>query len=571
MRVINIYILLFLLLVIACEKDAKVSSKYYPFIMTKEVTDIDTSGATFEAEILKYGQDQIIDFGFKWDDGNTENQNNLINITSTENFKLRINTDLVDGKTYTVRAYVKTTNYTVLGNEVTFTSLGSMLPEINDFSPKEGFDGTKVMLVGKYYSQISFNNKVFVNNKQAKVIYSSSDTIVFITPSMAYFGNAEISVQVGSSKPVTADINFKILGPEIKSVSSLSGHSGEYVLINGENFIQSGIGIKVYFDSDSAEILQYSATQLEIIVPPSTNNLLSDKSATIKVVNGMKTVYYKDLFTIEKSWDSKQTPPFETKCQAFTFDQKVYIITADYSKKIYEYDPISNQWYVEPSPPFPGSKYEGGLYIEIDGKLYCFGGYNYLSQPISELSVYDLNSKTWTKKNDLPFKFVNGIYFNLNNQIIVVTSDNQVWRCDLKNEQYSRLNDFPVSFKWTFASTFVGNDTVFVVTLGHNFIYNSQNDTWIEKSTNNFHDGYYMDQNFGFSLNSTGYVVDYTGDLYKYDILKDRWILTSRYAGCRGSAMLEKTICTIGDKAYIIAANWSNWSECVPSMFSYNE
>ncbi|MCX6233345.1 MAG: IPT/TIG domain-containing protein [Bacteroidetes bacterium] len=552
-----------------CKKDAEIQPKQYPYVITKSVTDIDSSGATFEAEILDYGQEEITDFGFIWSDTKTNYQYSLFNKGSLDNFKVRISADLEQGITYSCRAYIKTIRNLVLGNKVIFLSLGSESIMIGDFNPKEGFDGTLIKLTGKYFSQISANNKVFVNHIPAEVIFSTGDSIAFITPPMGYVGEADISIQVGS-KDVTSNIKFKILGPQIDSISLLSGNSGESVTIEGKNLIQNGANIAVYFDSNSAEIVSYSETQLEIIVPPPTNSLLSDISVTIKLVNGLKTTSYKDRFLIEKSWESKQATPFDWSWayKAFTFNEKGYILELN-TKELYEYSPISNQWNSVPSSLFPGDRNEGSLYIITAEQLFKVSGYDYTGQSLSELWVFDFNDKSWNKKNDIPFKFYNAIFFNLNNQLYIVTDEGQVWKCNLENGQYIRLNDFPDNFKYAFASSFVSNGKAFVVTYGLTWQYNEQNDSWIEKSTNPFSKQNYCVHAIGFALNNTGYVLHSGEKLYKYDIINNKWILTSMYPGPSGYDSY-KTIFIIGDKAYI-AATSSSYIGCAPLMYSYQE
>jgi hypothetical protein len=284
MKYISVSLLLVLLSsLIGCREDATIQTKDYPYVITKSVMNIDSSGATLEADILDLGKEKITDFGFNL---NETFQYSLWNKGSLDDFKLRISTDLQNGITYRCRAYVQTNKNLVLGNEVIFVGLGSKSPIIEDFNPKEGFDGTKVTLTGKYFSQ-SANIKVFINKLQAEILYSSIDSIIFIMPSTDFVGDASISVKIGSQKRIF-NLNFRILGPEISSVSPLSGHPGDSVTINGKNFVIPGESISVFFGPYEAPIVSTSDIQLKVKVPDI--NLSLDKSVFIKLMSGSKTI-----------------------------------------------------------------------------------------------------------------------------------------------------------------------------------------------------------------------------------------------------------------------------------------
>lgn len=570
MKRYTIYIYLLLLFsIIGCRKDATIQPKQYPYFITQDVAEINTSGVTFEAVISDYGQEKITDFGFIWSDGKTNYQYSLQNSGTLENFKTRISTDLENGLSYTCRAYVQTIKKLVLGNKVNFVSHGSELPLIQDFNPKEGFDGTLIKIKAKYLSQYSVNNKVFINNLPAQVISTNGDSIVVQVPSSVFVGDATISLKVGSQES-TSNTKFKILGPEIESVSSLSGHSGDYITIKGKNLIQNGNNINVYFGSFLAEKISYSATQIELIVPISTNSLLWDQSLSIKLANGLKTTSFKSTFSLLKSWENRCPTPFNWsyKYKAITYNEKGYILELNI-KKLYEYSPTTDQWTSISSSLFPADRNEGSLYIVSGDKMYKVGGFDYMYNHIKDLWAFDFINNTWNKKSNTPFDFSYATFFNLDNQFYIVTDKGQFWKCNFESEQYTRLNDFPIANNNNFLSTFTADGKAFVVCYGHTFQYNETTDSWIEKSTNPFSKEQYFEHAIGFSLNGTGYVLHSGMKLYKYDIKNDRWALTSYYPGSRSDNSYKVTF-IIGRKAYV-AATSGNYSGNSPLMYSYQE
>jgi N-acetylneuraminic acid mutarotase len=304
------------------------------------------------------------------------------------------------------------------------------------------------------------------------------------------------------------------------------------------------------------------------VVPSIPTSLLADISASIKLTNGLKTVIYKDRFLIKKSWERKTATPFDWSWfyKAFVYNDKGYILELN-TNEFYEYNPLTDQWNPFTSELFPGTRYNGSMYTLTGEKLFKVGGHDMGGQKFSDLWVFDFNAKTWNKKNDIPFKFLDAVSINLNSQSYVITDDGQVWKCDFINEQYTRLNDSPFNFKYGFASYFNCDGKDFVVIYGQTWQYNIQSDSWTNISVNPFTKPSYSQQSIGFSFKGTGYVLQAGQDLYKYDTNTNTWVKTSQYPGSSGNNSY-KTVFVIGTKAYF-AATSSNYVGGAPLMYAY--
>ncbi len=566
---------IFVILIITCFisgcKDAEMKTFNFPFLVTKPVSEIDANGATFTATVIVSGKDTITEYGFIWSDGLTNFKTSVINNSVLKEFKIRIKSDLVLNQTYSCKAYIITTKHLVYGNTVTFESLGSLLPQILDFSPKEGFDGDTVRLRGNYFSSLKENNKVFVNNVQADIISSNDSSINFIMPKQSFSGLADIAVEVNSTR-IIAPSKYNILGPIIELISPMFAHSGSTISIKGKNLIQNGSNVDVYFGTFKAEVRNRSYTQLDVIVPIPYNylaeDLLTDKSLPVTLTNGLKKVSFSSNFNITKLWEQKSATPFSWsyKYQAVSYNGKGYILELN-DKLVYEYDPLTNIWNKYSTKEFPAERNDGSTYLTWGNNMYKIGGYDYTSKSIYDVWAFNLTTKTWTKRNNIPFALNNGSYFTLNNKLYIVTGQGQVWKCDLENQLYTRLNDFPGNFY--FSSSFVANGTAYIVVYGHTWRYNESSDTWNDIATNPFFKEHYDVDAIGFALNNTGYVLHSGEYLYKYDITYNCWTQVSNYPGKRADNSYKTTF-IIGDKAYI-AATSGNYSGNSPLMYSYYE
>lgn len=549
-------------------KDAEIQQKEYPLIITKEVSEINSEGVTLEAEIVVAGKDTITDYGFIISDGKSTRKFSVFN---SNRFKVRLSTDLRSNVEYECRAYITTRSKIVFGNIVRFLSLGSTPPLIYDMNPQSGFDGDTVRISGKYFSSFPENNRIYVNDKIAKIILSTDSTITFVIPSQSFTGAAEITLEVNTLK-VNSTRKFTILGPQISSVSSLIGTSGKIITINGTNLIRNGSNIAISFGQYNAEILNSTNTWIDVVVPIPSFNLLADNYAIIKLTNGSKTTTYPAAFKIKKSWVRKSPPlkyDWPTKYQeGFSYNGKGYMHDVNHGN-IYEYDPQTDSWSQFGTSAFPSVIYDKSLYIQYNNQVFRVGGIDYLSASLKSLWSYDMVANRWKLKSNLPFSFSSAGYFILENQIYILTYEGQLWLCDFELEQYTRLNDFPEKIVNFFVSTFIANGNAYTVQYGKTWLYDKQSDKWIPKTANPFSKGYYSTYAKCFSFNNTGYVLNEGTDLYQYDYVNDKWILKSKYPG-EWASNSEKSIFVLGNEAYFAAIS-SNYTGGAPLMFLYQD
>ena len=564
-----IWILLFA--VICGCRDAVIQPKEYTYLVTNEVTDISASGVTFSAKIIRGTVDDVIvDCGFKWGNGDDEF---IFSFTDSKNmpdhFSVRITSDLAENKKYLCKAYVITKRHTIYGNPVLFTALGSESPVIHDFYPKSGFDNDIITMKGNFFSFNAKNNIVKIDNMQAEVLSSTNDSLTFRIPSSGFIGEASISLAIGSKK-ATATSKLNILGHEIESVSSNFGHSGNLLTINGKHFLKNG-GLTVSFDTYSADIQSSSDNQIIVMIPIPTFSLMNDFSSSITVTSGKKTKTYKGLFTIKRSWIRKTPTPFDSFIyiyQAFTYNGKGYILNMN-NKILYEYSLENDQWRSISNSLFVDERSYQSIYIVSKGKLYKIGGTTYMGELISDVWSYNFAENIWTKKNDIPFKFSESTFFSQDDCWYIITDNGQVWKCDLENEEYIRLNDFPIVFSYSTVSAFMADGKNYIATYGQTWLYDEATDNWIEKSSNHFSRGYATREMIGFSYQNTGYILDKGQNLYRYDYLNDKWNYVSIYPEIRGDNSYKSTF-VIENDAYI-AVTAGNYFGNYPHLFVYND
>jgi len=510
-----------------CEQEAEIQPKDFPVVISKPVENADSGGVTFSAEIIVKAKTNLSDYGFKWGNSGAQFTYSISGEKSIGDFSLHVSSDLKNNEVYTYRAYVQTSEFLILGNEIEFLSKGSKSPVIESFSPNEGFDGTTVTVTGSYFSLNPERNKIAVNGQHAEILFQGNDTIVFKIPESDFAGEAQIKIFAGEDSVISRE-KFTIKGPEINNISSLKGYSGEYITISGRNFTKNGEKTEVYFGTEKAFLTTVSDTEITAVVPSQPYfSLFDEYPAIIKIVNGLKSAENDEDYTILPAWDKRTSIPYSIQNEkVFTWNNNAYVLEQS-RDVIHIYDPQTDKWSEETTASHPADRYENSLHIVLNDTLYLVGGHWDFNLQ-EEFWSFNIKNRQWHRKQDLPFKFTNATYFKLNNAIHIITGNGEHWKCNFADEKYEKLNNFPETFTNSFGYVFLSENKVFMVTYGKTFQYDDTEDTWLEKTENNFSRSFYG-HCFGFIYKNNGYVCDlnYEEKIYRYDTGNDRWIPVS--------------------------------------------
>jgi N-acetylneuraminic acid mutarotase len=255
------------LLVFSCEDEPV--ERDYPRVRTLEVTNISEAGATFSAEVLYEGNVPITEHGFAWSfiKPDVTNSDRVIfgALDGKGVFSADISTTLFEGLTYKVCGYVKAGDYTVYGEEIKFTSLGSLGPVITGFEPAMAELGDTILVKGRHFSWIS--NKTFIDDIQTNN-YQVSDSVIKIqVPSSLTKRENIISVEVaGNQTSYTAEKLIVIL-PEIASIMPPQGYWGDTLTLDvlhlsSDLFINVTIG-----DIAVVPVESFDGSKVRIVVP----------------------------------------------------------------------------------------------------------------------------------------------------------------------------------------------------------------------------------------------------------------------------------------------------------------
>ncbi|MDD5508518.1 MAG: IPT/TIG domain-containing protein [Bacteroidales bacterium] len=252
----------FILFCTACESDPELTPDQYPIPITLDVTEIDSTGASFKAEIVNTNYIAITECGFVWrKDEKPSLADYWCSVTPaiiSGNYSKRISGGLVEGKRYCVRAYAKGVDFLVYGTDTWFESKGSLPVKIHDFHPDSfRLGGERFVIEGESFSTMPAENHVYFGSTRISVISSYPDSLIIMTPIVTKSEVVSVSVEVNGHTAL-CDKPLKMVYPW-KRIGDFPGGA----LNNAVAFV---IGDKAYVgcgetDSLSNEFWQYDPVE----------------------------------------------------------------------------------------------------------------------------------------------------------------------------------------------------------------------------------------------------------------------------------------------------------------------
>jgi hypothetical protein len=271
-----------------CNRE-EVTPREYPVLRTLAVKDITSTGAVFEADVKHLGSQKIIEHGFLWSFSSGLVLPNVDKAIINEEinkgkFSKEVESTLIEGKEYFVKAFIKTGEFLVYGNVVSFISLGSKGPKILDVKPLSGTIGDTVMIRGANFSFKEDQNIVQFEDKISRIIYTSDTLLKIIVPGLSIVNN-KVSVSTVGNKTVYND-NFKLSSPVITQVLPFSAAIDDTITIKGSNFSFDLIGNVVEFGGVKSKVVESNKNNLRVIIPV----ILGIENPVSVTISGQKTV-----------------------------------------------------------------------------------------------------------------------------------------------------------------------------------------------------------------------------------------------------------------------------------------
>jgi len=591
--VLQIILLMSLLwLLVKCDGD-EVTSRNYPRIKTLPVTEINSEGARFRAEIIFRGNFEIIEYGFVWGQSQNptkENSDRVIyseNIQST-NFSKTIETTLKEGNSYFVRAFVETNNFTVYGENVAFTSLGSGAPSVSLLNPQNGYRGDTIEIIGSHFSYIK--NDVSFNDVKAEVILNSDTSLFVIVPDCVTKEEIEISVSVTGNKSISPQ-KFNLHFPRILDFTPKSGNNSDIIEIYGQGFQPDKV--EIYFGfAVQATIVESTHSYLKVQLPP---NIPESGINYIRYSNGCQEIASTDKFTLEGVLISNVSIDEAIIAQDLvTLNGSGFSNTAENNIIVINDNRYEEVEFVESSDNqisfyLPGNTPVGEIQLTV----------SVLDKTFNESIAIDAISP-WIRKSNLPGRSFGsyGSTFVIDNKIYFAnstgTDDKDFWQYDPITDGWTQKADIPgppYTLRMAFAignKGYIGTGdcVAYYCVTGRStssaiLSYDPSSDAWSELSyiiPDPFEVNYGAFGAIGFSVNDTGYMfggyVNWSSvkhDAYwKYDYSIDKWSVINEFSEFKNfNFLLNPTGFVMNGKIYL-GLGQTSWGDNINYEYSSN-
>ena len=436
-------------------RDAEVQPKEYPYLVTNEVTDINASGATFSAKIIRgTDNDVIVDYGFIWgSEGKDDFKYSFAeSANAPDHFNIRIFTDLIEGKSYFCRAYVITKRYTVYGNSVSFISQGCLPPKITSFTPTSGPIGTQVIVYGENFSISKTGIIVKFGSWTGDVEYSTENEIHVRITEIDKPEKVLITVETAGGKTSTNEL-FNLWFPW----RYVSYHNLQTSYVTSFSIKEKGYIICP--NSTAMYVYMPKTNEWNTIYLPETSGntpfaVASAEKGYVLLNNDLWEFDPLSGLWIKKSKYPGTRPSDIRYFFGFCVNNKIYLGNCYRQYDFWEYDPNLDIW--QRKADFIGGFTEPvwGNYT-FSTKDKGFLGVSQTAFAINTLWAYDPISNLWFKKSSLPmYAYSNHCCFVINEDAYIGVGCNfewgdgyvsdQMWKYIISEDRWIRYRNCPV-------------------------------------------------------------------------------------------------------------------------------
>lgn len=266
-----------------CEQDEP-RHRDYPVVKTGSVNNITPDGARFHATVVSGDVESITEYGFVWGTSSLldlqHSERIIIQESPTErSFFYDVTFALEPMEEYHVRPYVISGNFTVYGDVVSFMSLGSQAPVIDDFEPKTATWGDTLTIYGSNFSYRSGTNRVLFGEMEGRIIENTNERLRVVVPHGLNTLTSQIAVEVVGNRS-TASEAFNLYSPVvIQTISPLVLAWQDTLLLSGT--FPPEIPVTVSIDRINCQIAYKTSTAVGVIVP----GALMDYEALFPVIS----------------------------------------------------------------------------------------------------------------------------------------------------------------------------------------------------------------------------------------------------------------------------------------------
>ncbi|WP_224999362.1 IPT/TIG domain-containing protein [Cesiribacter sp. SM1] len=421
----------------------------------------------------------------------------------------------------------------VAGNTTTAANALTMLvPKIDSFSPAEGTFGTIVTLNGANFSTKSAENIVKFGEHEAQVIEASATRLKVVVPATVSSKGPVITVTVHLMTGAATE-PFNMLPPNITSVSSEKGFTGNSITLRGNNFNPIPEGNKVLFGYLYGTVTNASATELEVTIP---EGMYVSRSFYLDVEVAEQHTLSTKEFTLLDPWIKKEDVPhgpygrywaigFAVSGHGYAGIGRGNDLNSA-NRDFWKYTPQTNKW--EKMADFGGGERFGATSFTIGNYAYVGGGYSEsgLSEPATDFWRYDPATNTWQQIASIEETSLRSVGLSANGKGYVINIGGSIYEYDPTSDSWSYFSSIAsgLGYRGRVSAGFVIGNKMYLLssqstTAPHElFELDLNTRQWTSKAS--LREYFSKWNNNGFEINGKGYLMT-SYSFYEYDPARD--------------------------------------------------
>lgn len=409
-------------------------------------------------------------------------------------------------------------------------------PILSEMTPRDGFYGDVVTLVGEGFGSQFNDNKIETEGAELVIVEKNINTLKVIVPKLAK-SLLKFSITADFVK-TQSDLTFAINPPEITSVYPKDAvFPGQSIVIKGNRFYSQPSGYLEYYPYDilmndlvAAKVITAETDLLRVEMP-----LVSSYSSTLSIsLLGKKLT--ESTEAINTPIVKAMTLPGYNRSQtaSFSIGNTGYIIGGAINNEeildnqVLTFDAIAKSFSVVRD--FPGKPRKQAIGFASGGRGYLLGGKDQNNLNLFELWEYDPTNDQWSKKMNcpfLPYKIFNvasGVYCASDVDLYQYFPSTDTW---MKKKQLPfSLSNNPYHFTMQVnEKIYISSENNFTYQL---FQYDDQNDLWLSRGSMNFNN---REVNFSFEYGGLGIIMVNSNAFYKYNPVNSQWDLLADKVG----------------------------------------
>ncbi|GAB3234582.1 hypothetical protein J0A67_20015 [Algoriphagus aestuariicola] len=440
MKRISWILLIAVFALMSCEQEEFISGRAHHFVLSMGIADLDETGVTVEFEVRKTGTAPIEEYGVEYTLSENlaygrDAQYDKVSESGAPGSALasiRISYDLVAGREYTARPYVKSGGTIVYGENLVFSSQGGPAPIITEVSPAEFYRNSQLTLKGDYFnSKLEHNSLEIVNggeNYEVSIDSVSRTEIKMRIKLIRPIINADsqsLSLKLTSGgKSVLFPVEITSIVPKITQMGPSSVYVGDKVMLEF-NYppYQTDYGIWLNYTPPNGYPLWFQNQ----VSPLAAEFLVPDTPAGVYVPSFVNTWFPQQLtdrkLEILPTWEKFQVgvdvPKRNEQLITAVGDKLLMIGYDDTDNMAFRRLDLGATRPVALSAPPTENPYRSSPVLSAQGDRYLYYGlgFRYLTdktEPVHDFFRLDTHTGQWERLADFPFDYtsvINSFFF----------------------------------------------------------------------------------------------------------------------------------------------------------------